>query len=140
MVIKLLLVLINGFWIRIVPIICVQHKEWFFKFEEVDGRVFYMGSGDVSYITRMGSIRLWNHDGSVRVWIGVQYVPKLKKNLISLGALESQCLVVIIRDEVLNVISNALLVMKDTRRNNLYYCNGSTVIGVVATVSGSGED
>ena len=46
----------------------------------------------------------------------------------------------IIRDEVLNVISSTLLVMKGTRRNNLYYYNGSTVIGVVATVSGSNED
>ena len=39
------------------------HKEWFFKFEEVDGRVVYMGSGDISYIIGMGSIRLGNHDG-----------------------------------------------------------------------------
>ena len=32
------------------------HKEyWFFKFEEVDGGVVYMGSGDVSYITGMVS-------------------------------------------------------------------------------------
>ena len=30
--------------------------------------------------------------------------------------------------------------MNGTRRNNLYYYNGSTVIGVVAMVSGSGED
>ena len=29
-------------------------KEWSFKFEEVDGGVVYMGSGDVSYITMMG--------------------------------------------------------------------------------------
>ena len=28
-----------------------SHKEWLFKFEEVDGGVVYMGSGDVSYIT-----------------------------------------------------------------------------------------
>ena len=62
-----------------------------------------------------------------------------KLNLISLGALEFKCLVVIIRDGVLNVILDALLVMKGTRRNNLYYYNGSTVIGVVATVFGSRE-
>ena len=76
-----------------------------------------------------------NHDGSIRVLTDVQYVPKLKKNLISLGALESQVLVVIIRDGVLNVISGALLVMKGIRRNNLHYYSGSTMIGVVATVS-----
>ena len=104
------------------------HKELFFKFEEVDGGIVYMGSGDVSYITGMGSIRLKNHDGSIRVLTNVQYVPKLKKNLISLGALESKGHIVIIRDGVLNVSSDALLVMKGTRRNNLYYYNGSTMI------------
>ena len=88
----------------------------------------------------MGSIQLRNHDGSIRVLTDVWYVPKLKKNLISLGALESKGLIVIIRDGVLNLILDTLLVMKGTIRNNLYYYNGSTVIGVVATVSSSGED
>ena len=46
----------------------------------------------------------------------------------------------IIRDGVLNVISDALLIMKDIRRNNLYYYNGSTMIEVVATIFGSDED
>ena len=72
------------------------HKKWLFKFEEVDGGVVYMGSAYVSYITGMGSIRLRNHDGSIRVLTYVRYVPKLKKNLISLGALEFKGLVVII--------------------------------------------
>ena len=49
--------------VRVEPIICMcPHKEWFFKFEEFDGGVVYMGSGDVSYITGMGSIRLRNLD------------------------------------------------------------------------------
>ena len=116
------------------------HKEWFFNFEEVDGGVVYMDSGNVNYITRMSSIRLRNHDGSIRVFTDVWYVSKLKTNLISLGALESKGLVVIIRDGVLNVISDVLLIMKGTRINNLYYYNGSTVIGVVAMFSSSGED
>ena len=55
-----------------------------------------MGSGDVSGITRMGLIRLGNHDGSTRALIDVQYVSKLKNNLIYLGALKSKGLVVII--------------------------------------------
>ena len=100
-----------------------------------------MGSGDVIYITRMMcSIRLRNHDGSIRVFIDVRYVPKLKKNLISLGAFKSKGLVMIILYGVLNVILDALLLMKGTRRNNLYYYNDSTWIGVVATVSSSVED
>ena len=50
------------------------HKEWFFKFEEVDGGVVYMGSGDVNYITWMSSIQLRNHDGSIRVLTDVWYL------------------------------------------------------------------
>ena len=91
------------------------YKEWFFNFKEVDGGAIYMGSGDVSYIIGMGSILLRNHDGSTRVLSDVRYVPKLKNNLISLGALESKGLVVIIRDRVSKVISSALMVMKDIR-------------------------
>ena len=45
-----------------------------------------------------------------------------------------------IQDGVLIVISDTLLVMKGTRRNNLYYYNSSTEIGVMATVPGSSED
>ena len=97
------------------------HKEWFFMFEEVDGGVFYMGSGDVSYITEMDPIQLRNHDGSIRVLTNVRYVSKMKKNPISFRGLESKGLVVIIRDGVLNVISGALLVMKGTRK--LIYIN-----------------
>ena len=99
-----------------------------------------MGSGDVRYIIKIGSIQLRNRDGSTRVMIDVRYVPKLKKNLISLGALESKGLVMIIRDGVLKVISGALMVMKGTRRNNMYYYNASTVTEVLAIVSSSDED
>ena len=116
------------------------HKESFFKFEEVDGVVVCMGNGDVGYITGIGSIRLRNHDGVIRVLIDVWYVSKLEKNLISSGVLEFKGLVMIIRGGVLNVISGAVLVMKGTRRNNLYYYNGTTRIRLVATVSGSGQD
>lgn len=58
--------------------------------------------GNDSPCNTMGicSIRLKNHDGSTRVLSDVQYVPNLKKNLISLGALESKGLFV--RDGVLN--------------------------------------
>ena len=80
---------IAGFDEWILDLCCTYHmcpyKEWFFNFEEVDGGSIYMGSGVVIYITRMGLIRLRNHDGSTRVMIDVWYDPKLKKNLISLG-------------------------------------------------------
>ncbi|PON45664.1 Zinc finger, CCHC-type, partial [Parasponia andersonii] len=66
------------------------HKEWFFNFEEVDGRVVYMGNDESCKTTGVGSIRLKNHDGSTRVLTDIRYVLKLKKIFISLGALKSK--------------------------------------------------
>ncbi|PON32180.1 hypothetical protein PanWU01x14_363580 [Parasponia andersonii] len=111
------------------------HKEWLFNFEELNGGVVYMGNDESCKTPGVGSIRLKNHDGSTRVLIDVRYVPKLKKNLISLGALESKGFTMTIRDGILKDTSGSLVVMKGTRRNNLYYYNSSTVIGSLAVVS-----
>ena len=64
-------------------------------------------------------------------------MPKLKKNLISLGALESKGLVVIMRDGVLKATSGVLVMLKGVRKNNLYYYQGNTVVGTVATTTSS---
>ena len=44
-----------------------------------------MGNDNPCKTTRIGSFKLRNHDGSTRILRDVRYVPKLKKNLISLG-------------------------------------------------------
>ena len=116
------------------------HKKWFFTFEELDDGVVYTCNDDAYRTTRVGSIKLKNHDGSTRVLTDVWYVLKMKKNLISLGALERKGFIVSMRDGIVKVISGSLVVMKGTRRNNLYYYNGSTVIGSTATVFEKDED
>ena len=86
-----------------------------------------MGNDNSCKTLGIGSIQLKNDDGSTRVLTEVRYVPELKKNLISLGVLESKGYGVIIRDGVLKVVSGALVTMKGTRKNNLYYYNGCKV-------------
>ncbi|XP_019057165.1 PREDICTED: uncharacterized protein LOC109116374, partial [Tarenaya hassleriana] len=123
---------------------CTYHmcfnKEWFFNFEELDGGVVYMGNNDALQATGIGSIRLRCHDGTTRILTEVRYVPNLKKNLISLGTLESKGYTVTIRDGILKVVSGALVVLKGVRKNNLYYFKGSTVIGTVAVTAGEDKD
>ncbi|KAL4271878.1 hypothetical protein GQ457_13G029750 [Hibiscus cannabinus] len=118
---------------------CIYHmspnREWFFDLVELNGGVVYMGNDNACKTVGIGSIRLKNQDGSTRVLTNVRYVPSLKKNLISLGALESKGSVVTLRDGVLKVTSGALVLMKGIRKNNLYYYQGSTVIGAVAAAS-----
>ncbi|KAG6385148.1 hypothetical protein SASPL_153976 [Salvia splendens] len=92
-----------------------------------------MGNDSPCKTAGIGSIKLRNQDGSTRILKDVRYVPQLKKNLISLGALESKGLVVMMRDEILKATSGALVMLKGVRKNNLYYYRGSTVVGTVAT-------
>ena len=72
--------------------------------------------------TGIDSIKLHKHDGTT----------KLKKNLISLGALESKGLVVMMRDGVLKETSRVLVMLKGVRKNIMDYHHGNTVVGTVA--------
>ena len=70
-------------------------------------------------------------DGIVRTMTNVKHVPKLKKNLVSLGYLEhsgfnfsSRA-----RSRVLNISNGAMVVMRGRRMdNNLYGVMGSVVM------------
>ena len=110
-------------------------KEWFFNFTELDGGVVYLTDNQPCKIAGIGSISLKNHDGSTRVLTDVRYIPKLEKNLISLGTLESKGFTIIMQNGILKVVSGALVVMKGIRRNNLYLYQGSTAVWTAAAVS-----
>ncbi|KAG6395494.1 hypothetical protein SASPL_146139 [Salvia splendens] len=90
-------------------------REWFFDFEELNGGLVYMGNDSPCKTVGICSIKLRNQDGSTRILKDVRYVPQLKKNPISLGALESKGL------------------------NNLCYYQGSTVVGTVETATSSNK-
>ncbi|CAL8990667.1 unnamed protein product, partial [Prunus brigantina] len=73
---------------------CTYHmcpiREWFSSFEELDCGVVLMGNNNACKTQGIGKICLKMHDGTVRELSDVRYVPDMKKNLISLGALESK--------------------------------------------------
>lgn len=123
---------------------CTYHmcpnRDWFSSFEELDGGSVFMGNDNTCKTKGIGKIRLRLHDGAIRVLTDVRYVPDLRKNLISLGALESKGFKITLEGGVLKVVMGALVVMKGTRQNNLYFLNGSTIIGGAATVTDSKED
>ena len=57
----------------------------------------------------------------------MRYVPQLKKNLISVGALEAQSLRRTLEEDVLKMFGSLLVILKGIQCNNLYYSKGSTV-------------
>ena len=110
-------------------------KEWFFNFTELDGGGVYLADNQPCKIAGIRSISLKNHDGSTRLLTDVRYIPKLENNLISLGTLESKGFTIILQNGILKVVSGALVMMKDIRRNNLYLYQGSTAVGTAVAVS-----
>jgi len=75
-------------------------------------------------IEGMGTIHIKIEDGIVRELKEVRYVPQLKRNIISVDALKALGLVVSVRDGVLKMIKDSMVVMKGVRRDNLYYLKG----------------
>ena len=65
-------------------------------------------------------------DGMVRDLMNVRYVPQMKKNIISVGAMESKGLNMMLEDEILKVTKGSIVVMKGIRDRNSYYLKGST--------------
>ena len=75
--------------------------------------------------------------GMVRKLKEVRYVPQLKRNIISVGALKALVLQVSIGDGVLKMTIGSRVGLKGIRRNNF---KGSMVTEQVATSSDSDDD
>jgi len=61
---------------------------------------------------RIGTVHIKMFDGMVQELKEVRYVPQLKRNLISVGALEALGLKVSIRDGVLKMIKGSMVILK----------------------------
>nr|GEY43727.1 retrovirus-related Pol polyprotein from transposon TNT 1-94 [Tanacetum cinerariifolium] len=84
----------------------------------------------------IGFVRLQNEDKTTMTLKGVRYLPKLKKNLIFVGTLESKGFEVRAKDGVMKFISGVLVVMKGIRKiNNTYHYKGIIVVGTIAAVT-----
>jgi len=88
-----------------------------------------MGDDRPCNMEGIGTVQIKMFDKMVRVLKEVRYVPQVKKNLISVGALEALGHAVSVRDGVLKITRGSMVVMKGVRCNNLYYLMGSTVTG-----------
>jgi len=116
------------------------NREWFSNFEKLDGCSIIMGDDCPCNIQGIGTVQIKMFDGMVRELKEVRYVSQLKRNLISVGILKTLGIEVSIRDGVLKMIKDSMVVLKGVRRNNLYYLKGSTVTGQVAASTDSDDD
>ncbi|KAK2978046.1 hypothetical protein RJ640_000707 [Escallonia rubra] len=118
------------------------HKEWFDCLTPCNGGTVLMGNDVVCKVMGIGTIKIKMFDGIVRTLGDVRYIPDLKKNLISLGTLDSIDCSISIKGGVMKVSKGAMVIMKGQKTGNLYKLMGKTVIGgaSVSTHAGSSND
>ena len=119
---------------------CSHHmcskRDWFHEFEELESGVVYTADDTPLTTYGIGSIRLKNQDGAIRILKGVRYVPNLSRNLISVGTLEEKGYEVSMKNGVFKMLSGEKVVLEGIRMaNRLYHYQGTTVIGMAATIS-----
>ncbi|KAK8950923.1 hypothetical protein KSP39_PZI003023 [Platanthera zijinensis] len=96
-----------------------------------------MGNDQTCCTIGVGSILIRMHDGAMRELTEVRHVPNIRKNLLSVGALEARGYMKVIEPGVQKISCGALVFMREVRHHNLYYLQGSTVTGNVAVVDDS---
>jgi len=88
----------------------------------------------------IGTVQIKIFDEMVMELKELRYVLQVKKNFISVGALEALGHAISVRNGVLKITRGLIVVMKGVRCNNLYYLMGSTVTRRVTTSISSDSD
>ncbi|GKF05362.1 hypothetical protein Tco_0036030 [Tanacetum coccineum] len=90
-------------------------------FEEYDDGNILLGDGRECRIRGTGNVQVQMRDGSSFVLDSVMYIPKLRRNLISLGTLEKEGFTVKMQSGKIKVIKGSLVVLSGTRKANCVY-------------------
>ena len=110
---------------------CTYHmcpdRESFFDYKSIDGGKVLMGNDFSCRIIGTGKIAIKQYDGGIKVLKNVRHIPELRRNLISLGALEDEGYGYKSINGSLKITKGSLIVMKGDKINGLYILQGETV-------------
>uniref|UniRef100_A0A2N9EW59 Integrase catalytic domain-containing protein n=1 Tax=Fagus sylvatica TaxID=28930 RepID=A0A2N9EW59_FAGSY len=94
-----------------------------------------------SKTVKMGTIKIKMSDGVVRTLEEVRHIPDMRKNLISLGTLDSKGYSYKSENGIMKVSKGAMIVMTGQKiSSNVYKLLGNTILGGVAAVAESEDD
>ena len=88
-----------------------------------------MGNDHPCRIVGIGSVKIQMFDGGVRTLQSVKYIPDMRKNLISLGVLDTNGHQWTVADGILQVKAGDKVILKGKKHKNLYILEGNTVCG-----------
>jgi transposase InsO family protein len=117
------------------------HRNWFNTYRSINCGSIRMGNDATCTIIGMGTIKIKMSDGVVRTLEEVRHIPDMRKNLISLGTLDSKGYSYKFENEIMKVSKGAMVVMTGQKiSSNVYKLLGNTILGGVAAVAGSEDD
>lgn len=105
------------------------HKHWFTDLRPGNFDFVLLGNDEVCPVEGIGSIKLKVHDGTCKILTEVRFIPLLKRNLTSLGFLESKGCRFESANGVLKVIKGNNLMMRGIREQSLYYADVMAITG-----------
>lgn len=105
----------------------VSKKRLALDFKEVNSGQVLMGNNESCKIHGIGSVRLRMWDGSMKIINDVRFIPDLKRNLFSLGALDQRGFSYKAQNGTLKVAKRSLVVMKGILKQGLYVLLGNTI-------------
>ena len=94
-----------------------------------------MGNDQSCDATGSKSVRFKLWDGSHRILDIVRLVPKLRRNLISLGMLDSNGITYRLENGVLKVMKGSMAMLRGVLKQGLYILQGEAIIGDVPATS-----
>lgn len=86
-------------------------------------------------VKAFGSVKIKLASGKLKLLTGVRYIPDMRRNLISLGALEGNGCRFKSVPGALVILKGSEVVMQGTKHNNLYYLNFQVVTGSLNVVA-----
>uniref|UniRef100_A0A2N9EIR8 CCHC-type domain-containing protein n=1 Tax=Fagus sylvatica TaxID=28930 RepID=A0A2N9EIR8_FAGSY len=117
------------------------HRNWFDTYRSINCGSVRMGNDATCTIIGMGTIKIKMSDGVVRTLEEVRHIPDMRKNLISLGTLDSKGYSYKSENGIMKVSKGAMIVMTGQKiSSNVYKLLGNTILGGVAVVAESEDD
>lgn len=106
-------------------------KEWFVSYKSWKGGSVYMGDNHDCKVVGIGPMCLKLEDNREILLREVRHVPKLRRNLISLGMLADQDCYFIVNKKNLQVRRARKIILLGRRLNGLYYLKNVSFPNIV---------
>ncbi|KAH9670574.1 hypothetical protein KPL70_017033 [Citrus sinensis] len=118
-----------------------SRREWFHTYAPISGGSIYMGNDHALGIAGIGTIKIKIFDGTIRTIGEVRQVNGLKKNLLSLGQMDSHGYKTHVKNGIMKIVKGVLVLMKTEKIGaNLFMLKGEILQEIDACVASNGDE